>query len=113
MNEQQEPFTFHVLSECSDQAACPIHPAVPPKLPPRCLLCKNRPDDCPLMHELPPPLLSADMRHPARICDCCHEKLLAMMLDVPWIRYQMSQYVIPRNRPGYSPNGWYFGEKPE
>lgn len=48
------------------------------------------------------------MRYPAEACFDCWDKLFCILADLPWIRYQFSQYVIPRNRPGYGPDGLYF-----
>lgn len=60
--------------------------------------------------QLPPPIGSRDTRYHLPACNACAGKLLVMLWDLPWLRYQMTQYrqVLPGTK-NYNPEGVYFG----
>ncbi len=83
---------------------------MPDELPDRCPICMRRPDKAPPIVSLPVPLLSRNALYPAAVCSECNYKLFLMFNDLPWIRYQLSQYVVPAGRPGYGPDGSYIAQ---
>lgn len=71
-------------------------------------------DDCLICHapgphpiNLTPPVLTRNMQYQPPCCPNCWEYLFAMLQDLPWIRYQISQYQLKLNHRGYDPTGCY------
>jgi hypothetical protein len=81
------------------------------ELPRRCCLCRRRPDLYQPIFDPRPPLLSRNIAHPEVVCPDCWDTLSHMITDLPWLRYQITQYVTPYSRRSYGPDGYYFGDE--
>lgn len=59
--------------------------------------------------QAPVPIGTADARYPLVVCNNCLGDLFYMLWDLPWLRYQMTQYRRPAGMRNYTPDGRYFG----
>lgn len=71
----------------------------------KCILCLTNDAET----FLPSPIASRDTRYQPPACNDCQSRLFVMLWDLPWLRYQITQYREVRGTRNYDPNGVYFG----